>query len=155
MPNPGKKVGFRPVQYAALPWRRKHSETEVMLVTSRGTGRWIIPKGWPMKRKAPYAAAAREALEEAGVVGQIGKEPIGSFPYRKLLKQGRAIDCEVQVFPLEVSRQRKTWPEKGKRKVQWLSLSDASKAVQEPVLRAIIRGLRRVRPASGNKAARR
>jgi len=96
-----------------------------------------------MKRKAPHAAAAREALEEAGVVGQIGKKPIGSFSYRKLLKQGRAIDCEVEVFPLEVIRQRKTWPEKGKRKVQWLSLSDACKAVREPVLGAIIRRLRK------------
>jgi 8-oxo-dGTP pyrophosphatase MutT (NUDIX family) len=143
MPNPRKKVAFRPVQYAALPWRRNRSETEVMLVTSRGTGRWIIPKGWPMKRKAPHAAAAREALEEAGVVGQIGKEPIGSFPYRKLLKQGRAIDCEVQVFPLKVSRQRKTWPEKGKRKVQWLSPADAARAVREPVLGKIIRRLRK------------
>jgi 8-oxo-dGTP pyrophosphatase MutT (NUDIX family) len=142
MPNSRKKVPFRHVQYAALPWRRKNSETEVMLVTSLTTGRWIIPKGWPMKRKAPYAAAAREALEEAGVVGQVEKEPIGSFPHRKLLKQGRPVDCEVQVFPLEVTRQHRTWPEKGKRKVQWLSLSDASKAVQEPVLRAIIRKLR-------------
>jgi 8-oxo-dGTP pyrophosphatase MutT (NUDIX family) len=143
MPNTRKKIPSRPVQYAALPWRRKKSETEVMLITSRDTGRWIVPKGWPMKRKAPHAAAAREALEEAGVVGQIGKEAIGSFSYRKLLKQGRAIDCEVEVFPLEVTRQRKTWPEKGKRKVQWLSISDASKAVQEPILGAIIRKLRK------------
>jgi 8-oxo-dGTP pyrophosphatase MutT (NUDIX family) len=75
-----------------------------MLVTSRGTGRWIIPKGWPMKRKAPYAAAAREALEEAGVVGQIGREPIGSFSHKKLLKEGGVVVCEVQVFPLEVTR---------------------------------------------------
>ena len=83
-----------------------------MLVTSRGTGRWIIPKGWPMKRKAPHAAAAREALEEAGVVGQIDKQPIGSFSHEKLLKKGETIVCDVQVFALEVTHQRKTWREK-------------------------------------------
>jgi len=115
---------------------------EVMLVTSRGTGRWIIPKGWPMKRKPPHAAAAREALEEAGVVGQIGKEPIGSFSHKKVRKQGQVI-CEVKVFSLEVTHQRETWPEKGKRKVQWLSPSDAAKTVHEPVLGAIIRGLKK------------
>ena len=59
-----------------------------MLVTSRGTGRWIIPKGWPMKRKAPHAAAAREALEEAGVVGEVQSSPLGSYSYEKRLKKG-------------------------------------------------------------------
>ena len=114
-----------------------------MLVTSRGTGRWIIPKGWPMKSKTPSAAAAREALEEAGVVGQIGKEPIGSFSHKKLLKEGREVVCEVQVFPLEVTHQRKTWPDKGKREVQWLSPGKAAKTVTEPVLGEIIRTLQK------------
>jgi 8-oxo-dGTP pyrophosphatase MutT (NUDIX family) len=138
-----KKPPPRRIQYAALPWRRNNSTTEVMLVTSRGTGRWIIPKGWPMKGKAPHAAAAREALEEAGVVGQIGKEPIGSFSHKKLLKRGDAVVCEVQVFPLEVTRQRDSWPEKGKRKFQWLSPSEAAKTVSEPLLGAIIRDLQK------------
>ena len=143
MSGPTKKPVPSRVQYAALPWRRNNSETEVMLVTSRGTGRWIIPKGWPMKRKAPHVAAAREALQEAGVVGQIGKDSIGSFSHRKLLKEGHAVVCEVQVFPLEVTHQRKTWPEKGKRRLQWLSPSKAARMVSEPVLGAIIRGLQK------------
>jgi hypothetical protein len=67
--------------------------------------------------------------------------PIGSFSHRKVLKQGRAVICDVEVFPLEVTRQRKTWPEKGKRKVRWFSPSDAAKAVRQPLLSAIIRGL--------------
>jgi 8-oxo-dGTP pyrophosphatase MutT (NUDIX family) len=133
----------RRVQYAALPWRRSNSATEVMLITSRGTGRWIIPKGWPMKRRPPHSTAAREALEEAGVLGQIGKKSIGSFSHRKVLKQGRSVVCEVEVFPLEVTRQRKTWPEKGKRKVQWFSASDAAKTVCAPLLGTIIRGLQK------------
>jgi 8-oxo-dGTP pyrophosphatase MutT (NUDIX family) len=65
------------IQYAALPFRRRAGAgTEVMLVTSRRTRRWIIPRGWPMRRRTPHAAAAREALEEAGVVGRVGKKPI-------------------------------------------------------------------------------
>jgi 8-oxo-dGTP pyrophosphatase MutT (NUDIX family) len=144
MSDSSKKAPAGRVQYAALPFRRRNkSRTEVMLVTSRGTGRWIIPKGWPMKRKAPYVAAAREALEEAGVVGQIGKEPIGSFSHKKLLKEGRVIVCEVQVFPLEVTRQRKTWPEKGKREVQWFSSAEAARTVREPTLGKIIRSLQK------------
>jgi 8-oxo-dGTP pyrophosphatase MutT (NUDIX family) len=98
-----------------------------------------------MRGKAPHAAAAREALEEAGVAGRIGKEPIGSFSHKKVLKEGRVVVCEVQVFPLEVTRQRKTWPEKGKREVQWFSPAEAARAVQEPVLGKIIRNLHKQR----------
>ena len=142
MAGPNRKPQARRVQYAALPFRRhSNSRTEIMLVTSRGTGRWIIPKGWPMKRKAPHAAAALEALEEAGVVGQIGKRPLGSFPHEKLLKEGELVICDVKVFALEVTRQRKTWPEKGKRSVKWFSRAEAARTVREPVLRDIIRKL--------------
>jgi 8-oxo-dGTP pyrophosphatase MutT (NUDIX family) len=112
-----------------------------MLVTSRRTGRWIIPKGWPMKRRAPHIAAAREALEEAGVVGQVGTSPIGSYSYEKRLKQGDVVVCEVHVFPLEVRSQQKSWPEKGEREVQWFSSAEAAETVQEPVLSDIIRSL--------------
>ena len=112
--NTRKKAAVRRVQYAALPFRRgAHSRTQVMLVTSRENGRWIIPKGWPKKRKAPYASAAREALEEAGVIGQVGRDPIGSYSYKKRLKSGAVVACEVQVFPLEVKNQQKHGQKKG------------------------------------------
>jgi 8-oxo-dGTP pyrophosphatase MutT (NUDIX family) len=96
-----------------------------------------------MKRRAPHTSAAREAREEAGVVGQVGKRAIGSFSYEKRLKQGGVILCEVHVFPLEVTRQQKSWPEKGKREVQWFSPAEAAKKVQEPVLGDIIRSLQK------------
>jgi 8-oxo-dGTP pyrophosphatase MutT (NUDIX family) len=132
------------VQYAALPFRRKaNCRTQVMLVTSRETGRWIIPKGWPKKRKAPYASAAIEALEEAGVVGEVDRDPIGSYSYKKRLKNGAVVACEVHVFPLEVKRQQKKWPEKGERDFQWFSPTDAAKVVREPVLREMIRAFPR------------
>lgn len=140
MSGPKKKTVQRRIQYAALPYRRRaHSRTQIMLVTSRETGRWIIPKGWPKKRKPPYVSAAREALEEAGVVGEVGKDPIGSYSYEKRLRSGAVVACEVRVFPLEVKRQQKRWSEKEEREFQWFSPTDAAKAVLEPVLSDIIR----------------
>src|SRR5271169_3347722 len=142
MTSPKKTVRAMGVQYAALPYRQKgNSSTEVLLVTSRDTGRWIIPKGWPLKGKAPHRVAAREAHEEAGVVGKINRRAIGSFSYEKRLKSGRVIVCEVQVFVLKVKRQHASWLEKGERKVKWLSRTKAAKTVGDRVLGTIIRTL--------------
>ena len=143
MARPKKiKPPAKRVQYAALPYRRKgKSAPEVLLVTSRETGRWIIPKGWPRKGKSPHKAAAREAREEAGVVGKIKRRSIGSFFYEKRLKGGKVIVCEVQVFVLKVKRQESKWLEKGERKVKWLSRGKAAKTVRNRRLGTIIRGL--------------
>jgi 8-oxo-dGTP pyrophosphatase MutT (NUDIX family) len=150
MSTSAKKATATSLQYGALPFRRRvdTGRTEVMLVTSLRTGRWIIPKGWPMKQEAPHAASAREALEEAGVVGEVGTRPIGSYTYQKQLKQGAFVACEVHVFPLEVKRQQRTWPERRKRQVQWFSSADAAAAVQEPALSEIIRTFQKL-PSSG------
>src|SRR6266446_3757981 len=142
MRNSSRVTVARRVQYAALPYRlRGRSRTEVMLVTSRETRRWIIPKGWPHKGKAPHHSAAREAFEEAGVIGTVGRRPVGSFPYEKRLKNGDVLVCEVRVFPLKVTRQSKQWPEKEHREVKWLSAKEAAETVQEPMLSEIIRHL--------------
>jgi 8-oxo-dGTP pyrophosphatase MutT (NUDIX family) len=141
--KPAKKKASRltaqpGLQYAALPFRRGQEDVEILLVTSRETQRWVIPKGWPMKGKAPYAAAAREALEEAGVVGKVGKEAIGVYHYVKRLKNGAPLDCVVDVFPLQVARQRKRWPEQGQRTGHWFSVEEAAEAVDEPELQDLI-----------------
>jgi 8-oxo-dGTP pyrophosphatase MutT (NUDIX family) len=112
-----------------------------MLVTTRDSGRWVIPKGWPKKRKSPCATAASEALEEAGVVGKVGRDSIGSYSYKKRLKGGGVIACEVRVFPLKVKRQQKSWLERGEREIQWFSRTKAAKAVRDRALGAIIRNL--------------
>lgn len=101
-----KTSSSRRVQYAALPYRANGNfELEVMLVTSRVTHRWIIPKGWPEGGMPPHRVAAKEAFEEAGVLGKVSKRPIGSFPYDKVLKDGATASCRVQVFALRVTRQ--------------------------------------------------
>jgi 8-oxo-dGTP pyrophosphatase MutT (NUDIX family) len=137
-----KQRSAKRVQYAALPYRRKgKSPTEVLLVTSRETGRWIIPKGWPAKGKPPHKSAAREAREEAGVVGSVKRRPLGVFSYQKRLKSGKVVACEVQVFALKVKRQEARWLEKGERKLKWLPRTKAAKKVGDDVLGTIIRTL--------------
>src|ERR1700682_1650905 len=135
MSSPRKKAAAKRVQYAALPYRRRgDSRTQVMLVTSRESGRWVIPKGWPKKRKNPSATAASEALEEAGVVGVVRRDSIVSYSYKKRLKSGAVVACEVRVFPLKVKHQQKSWRERGEREVQWFSRTNAAKGVRASAL---------------------
>lgn len=130
------------MQYAALPFRRRADATvEVMLITSRDTGRWLIPKGWPEPGLAPHESAAREAREEGGLVGRIGEAAIGRYHYDKRLPDGSAVHCAVEVFTLEVGRQLKSWPERDERHTRWFAVAEAAEAVQEAELREIIRGL--------------
>jgi 8-oxo-dGTP pyrophosphatase MutT (NUDIX family) len=146
MTNPERAPITKRVQYGALPYRMKgRSQAEIMLVTSRETRRWIIPKGWPKKGKSARQSAAREAFEEAGVIGRISRRAVGSFSYEKRLKDGETVECEVRVFPLHVKRQTKEWPEKEDRKVKWLSADKAAKKVDEPTLGELIRQLARKR----------
>ncbi|HEX3945642.1 MAG TPA: NUDIX hydrolase [Rhizomicrobium sp.] len=126
------------LQYAALPWRRIHGEVKILLVTTRTTGRWIVPKGWPIPGRKPVECAAREALEEAGVVGEVAAEPLGWFSYEKHLRFGEVLPCRVVVFPLEVMRQRRNWAEKGERETHWCSFDEALTRVTEPGLRRLI-----------------
>lgn len=124
-------------QFAALPFRQANG-VEIMLITSRETRRWIIPKGWPMKGRRPRGTAAREALEEAGITGKVGKNPIGSYIYMKRGLGGKSWPCRVDVFPLEVRRERSDWRERSQRTRQWLSYIEAAAAVTEPDLKRLI-----------------
>jgi 8-oxo-dGTP pyrophosphatase MutT (NUDIX family) len=138
MTEPRKPAPAQYTQYAALPYRLRRKTMEVMLITSRSTRRWIIPKGWPKSGMAPKNTAAEEAYEEAGVAGKITKRPIGTYSYEKILKKGETAICNVLVFALEVTSQSKKWPEMRERKVEWFKLTKATKFVQEPSLRYIL-----------------
>jgi len=132
------------IQYAALPFRRRADRTvEIMLITSRDTGRWVIPKGWPVPNLTPCNSAAHEAREEGGLIGQIGERPIGQFHYDKRLSDGSSMHCAVEVFALEVERQMKSWLEKDQRRTRWFAVAEAADAVHEPELRALIANLPR------------
>ncbi len=140
-------------QYAALPWRRAET-MEIMLVSSRETRRWVLPKGWPMKGRKPHDAAAREALEEAGIDGKIAKSPVGVYRYIKRMKNGSAQPCLVTVFPFEVQRERASWPEQHERIRRWFPVDEAADAVDESDLAEVIRAFA-LSPAKKAKVGKR
>ena len=126
-------------QYAALCYRskKKQSGVEVLLLTSRDTGRWVIPKGWPMEGKKAHSVAEQEAYEEAGVRGKAEKEHFGFFHYEKKLRNGIKVLCQVQVHLLEVTDLAKNFPEKESRKLEWVSPEEAVQRVNEPELKQL------------------
>jgi 8-oxo-dGTP pyrophosphatase MutT (NUDIX family) len=134
-----KKRAAERHQVAALPFRKTAGgDTEVLLVTSRQTRRFIIPKGWPMKRKKDFDAAATEALEEAGVVGKVRRKPIGHYAYWKRWARSSEL-ITVHVYPLKVSGQQKDWREKDVRNIGWLPTHKAWLLIDEPGLAQIVR----------------
>lgn len=128
-------------QCAALPVRRHSGRTEVLLVTSRETRRWVIPKGWPINGLTNAESAAREALEEAGIEGRIGDLPVGSFHYGKRRKDGTVVPCSVEVYRLDVGTEHAEWRESHQRKRQWVEPKAAAKLVAEPELADLIRAV--------------
>ena len=112
---------------------------QVLLVTSRESGRWVIPKGNFANNVTPHTAAAQEAEEEAGVRGAVCPTPLGTYRYRKRKGSGASLMADVEVFPLSVNEQLSDWKEKKQRERRWFSLNDAANAVEEPDLRDLIR----------------
>lgn len=125
-------------QIAALPYRKHGGRVEILLITSRETKRWVIPKGWPMAGRTDYTAAKQEAFEEAGIEGRIGKKPIGSFAYQKRLKNGDDQPCRVDIYPLKVQNLKRNWPEKAERTRAWFSVKEAAYQVRDADLELVI-----------------
>ena len=134
-----KQVKIVGIQYAALPYRIEARQVWILLITSRGTQRWVIPKGWPMTGLKPQDATATEAAEEAGVVGEVEDKPIGSFRYDKRLKGETTTAVQVIVFPFKVQAQAEDWKEQGQRMFEWFRYQRAATLVAEPALRRLIR----------------
>jgi predicted phosphate transport protein (TIGR00153 family) len=126
-----------------LPYRTEgsaiDSPVKVLLVTSRESGRWVIPKGNPAPGMVAHVAAAIEAKEEAGVVGLVCPTPLGSYRYRKKRANGASLMIDVDVFPLAVNTELASWKEQSQRERKWFTLADAADAVDEPDLRDLIR----------------
>jgi 8-oxo-dGTP pyrophosphatase MutT (NUDIX family) len=128
-------------QIGALPVRRNgDGSLEVMLVTTRKTRRWVIPKGWPWPGTPDPDSAAGEAREEAGVVGQPEAECIGSYHYAKRRRSG-IVPVRVAVYLIEVQDELDRWPEQDQRQRAWFTVAEAAAAVDEPDLRALIERL--------------
>ena len=125
-------------QVAALPYREIGDGIMVLLITSRQTGRWVVPKGNLMVGKARHEAAGIEAEEEAGVRGSVSPVPLGHFRYTKFYADGRSAIAEVELFPLCVTEERKKWIEMDQRERRWFTAAEAAAAVDEVELGELI-----------------
>jgi predicted NUDIX family NTP pyrophosphohydrolase len=127
-------------QFAALPYRMRHDDVEILLITTRKKGRWSIPKGWPIKHVTPRRTAAVEAYEEAGVRGETGKKRLGKFKKRRV-RNKRSVVCDVEIFALRVGSLKRNWPEKRERSRVWVRPNEAAKLVRKAGLRRAIKNL--------------
>lgn len=127
------------IQYGALCWRHGVEGVEVLLITSRDTGRWVIPKGWPIESLSPEASAAREAWEEAGVEGATDPHCLGFYDYDKAIGVARVpLLCRVAVYALQVESLAMRFPEHKQRRRKWFSPVKAARKVAEPELQALL-----------------
>jgi 8-oxo-dGTP pyrophosphatase MutT (NUDIX family) len=135
-----RKARLKPLkQVAALPFRvGPDGGIEILLITSRDTGRWIIPKGWPMIGRKAHRAAEREAYEEAGLEGRIAASPVGRYRYEKRFDEGRALPCLVRVYPMRVEAQHERWPERDQRTLRWFPPEEAARLVHEDELQRLL-----------------
>ena len=132
----------RPVrQVAALPFISLDDRIQILLITTRRRGRWSLPKGWPKKRLSASDGAAKEALEEAGVIGPMGEAPLGTFDYMKRMPEGYRVLCRVIVYPLLVTEHQLEWRESHQRAYQWVGLREAAALASERGLRRILKQL--------------
>ncbi|CAM3260702.1 NUDIX hydrolase [Paracoccus nototheniae] len=134
-------LGRRPVSLQVGAVCRDPDSGRVLLITSRGTGRWVIPKGWPMEGRTLSGAAAQEAWEEAGVRGRVRQAELGRYRYDKAQDQGFAVPVDLRVFLLEVERLSDDFPEHRQRKRRWFDPEEAARMVVEPGLKQILLSL--------------
>ena len=129
-------------QVAALCHRQHEGRTEILLITSRDTGRWVLPKGWPIKGYDAPGSAAVEAWEEAGVKPlRVGETPVGTYQYGKRLRGGVPVPCDTKVFPIEVESLADDFPQKAQRQRKWVTPEEAARMVEEPSLRKLLADL--------------
>jgi 8-oxo-dGTP pyrophosphatase MutT (NUDIX family) len=140
-------------QAGAIPFEYRKGVLHVLLIASRGSGRWVIPKGGIEPGHTAREAAAQEAFEEAGIRGVMDDEPLGFFTYTKRLKSGAGKPASVEVYALRVGKQLKKWPEQAERQFQWMSVAAAMAAVEEAGVARLLARLEEIHGAETQAAA--
>lgn len=134
----GARKGDVRTQFAALCYRVRRGKVQILVITSRRSKRWIVPKGWPMEGKTPAASAATEAWEEAGVRGIASDTALGVYTYGKTVGEELELPCVVMLYPMLVKSLAKKFPESGQRRRRWVSRKKAAKLVAEEDLARLI-----------------
>ncbi|MFC3703247.1 NUDIX hydrolase [Devosia honganensis] len=116
-------------QAGAMPYALVEGRMAFLLITSRRSGKWIFPKGAIEPGMTPWDSAALEALEEAGVSGTMGTEPVGS--YRASLGNNGSTLVDVDLYPLRVTQQHENWLEQDERMRHWATLSEARRLLAD------------------------
>ncbi|MFN7169155.1 MAG: NUDIX hydrolase [Pannonibacter sp.] len=120
------------LQIAALCYRVRDGRNEVLLVSSRSTGRWILPKGWPLLDRQSERTAEVEAFEEAGVIGRAQRKPFARIRSTKGLDSGLRVPTDVLVYLLHAEAEAADYPERGERQLRWLPVDEAARLADEP-----------------------
>lgn len=127
-------------QFGVIPWRRSaDGDAEILLITSRETRRWVVPRGNAIAGLRDYESAAQEAFEEAGIRGGVEQSALGAYRYDKRRRDGRVVAAEVQLFRMLVTEESADWPERLERERRWFAPEEAAAAVAEPDLARLIR----------------
>jgi 8-oxo-dGTP pyrophosphatase MutT (NUDIX family) len=136
------RLGGRPVQAGALCWRKGESGIELLLVTSRRSGRWGLPKGWALRGRPLHRTAEREAWEEAGAVGRCDNRLLGLVDAPKRYRLVGRVDWTLALYPLHVERLAEEWPERAQRERRWFGPEEAAERVRPRSLQPLLAGFR-------------
>jgi 8-oxo-dGTP pyrophosphatase MutT (NUDIX family) len=139
-------------QAGAIPFRHGTQGLEVLLITSRDTGRWVIPRGGIEKDLTAVQTAEREAYEEAGVKGTVSATPLGTFTYNKRLRNGAFNPATVEVYAMCVEKELKKWPEQAERRLKWMSVPEAARSVEEQGMAALLLRFQQIEEARVSNA---
>ena len=128
-----RKVSKTFKQSGVIPYRVQNGKIEILLITSRDHQKWVVPKGGISNGMSPPASAAKEAWEEAGVIGRVDANKLGTYKYRK---RGKIYQVQIYLMPVEMVCEE--YPEAGKRQRQWLDFTKVIMLVKQASLQRII-----------------
>jgi 8-oxo-dGTP pyrophosphatase MutT (NUDIX family) len=133
------RLGGAPLQAGALCWREGEAGIEILLVTSRRSGKWGVPKGWSLRGRPLHRTAAREAWEEAGVIGQTNNRLLGLVDAPKSYRLIGEVAWKLALYPLAVEQLADDWSERGLRERRWFSREEAAKLVRPRAIAPLLR----------------
>jgi 8-oxo-dGTP pyrophosphatase MutT (NUDIX family) len=132
------RLGGAPVQAGAICWREGAMGLEILLVTSRRSGKWGVPKGWALRGRSLHKTAEREAWEEAGVVGRTENLMLGPVDAPKRYRLAGTIDWTLALYALQVERLAESWPERRQRQRRWFPQAEAAERVRPRSLQPLL-----------------